>query len=313
VLVVGIDEAGYGPKLGPLVIGLVAVRLAPGEEPLARRLSGLVVRRPRRLRRPLPVPVDDSKTIHRRFGREGLVRAAALHAAARDRTFPTRFGPFLDGASDVPCAHFATRPWYANLASVAVPAHPPLPALRARFEARGVEAVALRVRPVDAADLNAGFDRTGNKASVLGLAAGETLLAFLETVPDRDVAVRFDRQGGRLDYGAYLGQLFPFANVLPRPAPRGEAHYEVRLPDRRIEVRFVTHGDQKHLTVAWASTAAKLTRELVMDALNAWFTGRAPGVQPTAGYHQDGLRFLAEVEPVLAAEGILPHTFVRAR
>ena len=68
MLHVGVDEAGYGPLLGPLVVGVAAFRLTDHPEPgganLLKRLRGLVVRRPRDAKacgaKRLPVPVDDS-------------------------------------------------------------------------------------------------------------------------------------------------------------------------------------------------------------------------------------------------------------
>lgn len=313
---VGIDEAGYGPLLGPLVIGLCAFRLAPGPKTLPARLSGLVVRRPRKRARrgPLPVVVDDSKVLHARFGREGLARAVLAFEAARDRPAPAHLGAWLDTSSDTPPSNFQRLPWYEHLDDAPFPDTSPLPLLGQRFEGRGVSATALRVKPVDAARLNELFEKVGNKARVLGTAAGETLLAYLASHPDaKEVSVSFDRQGGRLDYAGYLADLFPFARITPLAAPKGNAHYDVRLPGRHLDVRFLTRGDQADLAVAWASAAAKLARELFLDCLNAWFLERAPGVKPTRGYVQDGRRFLEDVEKVFEKERIPRSHVVRSR
>jgi len=260
------------------------------------------------------VVVDDSKVLHARFGREGLARAVLAFEAAQDRPAPAHLGAWLDASSDTPPSTLRRLPWYADLDGAPFPNAPFLPPLARRFEGRGVQATALRVRPVDAARLNELFERVGNKARVLGTAAGETLLAYLASQPDAaEVSVTFDRQGGRLDYAGYLADLFPFARITPLAAPEGHAHYDVRLPGRHLDVRFVTRGDQADLAVAWASAAAKLTRELLLDCLNAWFLERAPGVKPTAGYVQDGRRFLADVQQVFEREQIPRAHVVRSR
>ena len=44
---------------------------------------------------------------------------------------------------------------------------------------------------------------------------------------------------------------------------------------------------------------AKLVRELHMARLNRFFRARMPELKPTAGYVQDGRRFVQEVDPVL--------------
>ena len=50
-----------------------------------------------------------------------------------------------------------------------------------------------------------------------------------------------------------------------------------------------------------------------MQRLNAFFGDRTEALRPTAGYTVDGRRWLSEVEPVLASEGIDRDTLVRTR
>ncbi len=97
------------------------------------------------------------------------------------------------------------------------------------------------------------------------------------------------------------------------PSPPGEARYVMREGGRRVRLDFVTKGDREDLAAGLASMAAKMTRELFMGRLNAWFRARAPALRPTAGYVEDGRRFLADAAPVLERERIDPHRFVRSR
>jgi ribonuclease HII len=78
-----------------------------------------------------------------------------------------------------------------------------------------------------------------------------------------------------------------------------------------LVVTFEVGAEERHLPVALASMAAKYTRELSMRRLNAYFADRLPGLKPTAGYVEDGRRFLAEVKPILARESISEHAFAR--
>ena len=66
---------------------------------------------------------------------------------------------------------------------------------------------------------------------------------------------------------------------------------------------FVAKGES-FLPAALASMFAKYTRELTMDAFNAWWAQHLPEIKPTAGYPQDAKRFLAEIEPLLEPLGI---------
>jgi hypothetical protein len=324
VLHIGVDEAGYGPLLGPLVIGLSAFRIHPAtDEPadpwgceLRRRLRGLVVRASASRRadaQPLPVPVDDSKAVKQRYGVEGLARGVGLFASAMATPPPAHLEDLIVRYSDCRPEAFARAPWFRDLARSALPRYPWTGPLDARFHERGVEALDLRVLPADAPELNASFDAVRNKAGVLGLLSATLLVSILDRHPGEDALVVLDRHGGRTDYAPYLAGVFPFAIVSRAAGPPGEARYRVRLPDRLLHVRFVTRGDRASLAVGWASMAAKLTRDLFMQCLNAWFHARLPAVRPTAGYTTDGRRFLADVESVLEGEAVDRRLLVRSR
>ncbi|MDA1194854.1 MAG: hypothetical protein O2894_06685 [Planctomycetota bacterium] len=326
MLHLGVDEAGYGPLLGPLVVGLAAFRLDEGVRPegvpaacgwhghLRTRLEGLVTRAGgRRRHEALPVPVDDSKAVKQRTGLAGLARGVGLFASALDQSPPAHLEDLLVRYSDRSPESYAAVPWFADLAAVPLPTYPWTGPQVDTFAERGVQALDLRVLPIDAGELNASFDALDNKASALGLYAATLLLSVLDRYPGEDAVVVVDRHGGRRDYTAYLTQVFPFAVISRATSPEGEMRYRVRLPDRRLHFRFVTKGDAVSLAVGWASMAAKLTRELFMASFNRWFEERLPGVRPTAGYTTDGRRFLSDIEPLLAAEPIDTRGLVRSR
>jgi len=322
VLHIGVDEAGYGPLLGPLAIGLAAFRVQPESDApdgawtcdLRRRLKGVVVRAGGgRRERPLPVPVDDSKAVKRRHGLPGLARGVGLFASAMATPPPAHLEDLIVRYSDRRPEGYACAPWFRDLSGAPLPRYPWTGPLEERLAKRGMQALDLRVLPVDAPELNAAFDAVGNKANVLGLLSATLLVSVLDRYPAEDALVIMDRQGARLDYAAYLARVFPFASIRPADGPSGESRYRVRLPDRRLRVRFVTKGDRVSLAVGWASMAAKLTRELFMQRLNAWFEERLPGVRPTAGYVTDGRRFLGDVAPVLRAEAVDRALLVRSR
>jgi hypothetical protein len=50
-----------------------------------------------------------------------------------------------------------------------------------------------------------------------------------------------------------------------------------------------------------------------MHRFNAWWLAMQPGLTPTAGYHTDGLRFLADIELKRKELGILDRDLIRSR
>jgi hypothetical protein len=65
--------------------------------------------------------------------------------------------------------------------------------------------------------------------------------------------------------------------------------------------------------VALASMTAKYVRELLMDRFNRFWQHHAPDLKPTAGYVQDGRRFLAEIDPLIQSLGIDRRQLIRQR
>ncbi len=311
---VGIDEAGYGPLLGPLVVGAAAFRVPEEETSLRDRLEGIVCRaRGRRPRGELPVAIDDSKEVKGRYGLEGLCRGVCAAAVGAGRAAPTDLADWLERFGDRGAEAFAADPWFEAPTRERIPAWEAPAGFRERWLLRGVEPVALLVSPITPAELNEAFDVAGNKARVLFLSTIALLVRVLEALPGEDVSVVLDREGGRLDYLPYLTEVFPYQGVEPLPCGPGEARYAMREGGRSVRIAFVTKGDREDLAAGLASMAAKMTRELFMGRLNAWFRARQPGIRPTAGYVEDGRRFLADAANVLERERIDLRRLVRSR
>lgn len=320
---VGIDEAGYGPLLGPLVVGAAAFRVRGAEAEgsddaasasLRERLAGMVCdAKGPRTKNPLPVAIDDSKAVHGRFGVPGLVRGVAWAASGSGRAAPTDLADWLERFGDRGPEAFAADPWFHRPHEERIAAYDAPAGLREALRLRGVEPLLLTVSPATPFELNDAFDRLDNKGRVLFLATAALLVRVLSDLPGEDVRVVLDRQGGRLDYGPWLAELFPWHAVRREPAPQGVSRYAFEEGGRRVTLTFATRGDRLDLPTGLASMAAKLTRELFMGRLNAWFARRRPGLAPTAGYVEDGRRFLAEAAPVLRAERVDLRRLVRSR
>jgi hypothetical protein len=80
-----------------------------------------------------------------------------------------------------------------------------------------------------------------------------------------------------------------------------------------MTITFAQSAEDAHFPVALASMLAKYVRELMMIRFNRYFQSLAPDLKPTAGYVQDGRRFLAEIKPLLKQAGIQQRDLVRMR
>jgi hypothetical protein len=319
-LLVGIDEAGYGPTLGPLVVAASLWRVAPRhvEADLWQVLSPCLARSVRRGDDRLAV--DDSKcAFDRKKGIATLERTVLAFVQSAGLPCGT-LGELLVGLGGDGRAATSTLPWERDLE------HPlPLDPARSRCEHAGERlrtcmaqeqavCIGLSARVLTADAFNRRVAQTRNKAvvlleQVLDLLASATRAA----AGDQDVHVRIDRLGGRSDYRELLLAAFPGRHVHERELSPRASRY--RLASARSDwfVEFLVDADQRHLPVALASMLAKYLREVLMERFNAFWRRWLPELRPTAGYYEDAQRFLAEIGPILPRTGIPPASFIRAR
>jgi hypothetical protein len=315
---VGIDEAGYGPNLGPMVMtAVVAESTRPGKPPRGRgddldlwgELAGTVDRAggdPDRLW------VDDSKAILRGGrGRDRLESAcfAAVHAATDQ--VPCSLAQLLEalGAGTLDDAEVSA---WSNRADGAIPEHRladtvALDALLAKRPLAPKNAqwrvAAVRTVVVGPAQFNDGLAVHGLKSTV-HFQAFERLLRQVWELAADGVSTRVcgDKHGGRHYYFPLLVQSFSDAWIDRGDEGADSSRYTVRDGTRRLELHVMPRADARDGLVALASIVSKTVRELWMDVFNGYWEARIPGLRPTAGYHGDAHRFRNEIEAVALAE-----------
>lgn len=316
VFLAGIDEAGYGPLLGPFVVGYSLFRVPQADADLWQCLHEVATRAPHRKDRRLRV--DDSKRVH--SGPQGRPRLERSVAAFRAAAEPAGdLASWISAPPAGPTRWLDRAPWFRDLGGPlcpgADPDHARLDAARLRRElhANGCQVEGFGARPVPAAEWNRLNAELGSKGDALFAVTVEVLRHVLRQTADSPLRVEIDRHGARLRYAARLSDALQPRRVETHGETRGGSAYTLHFENRAVEVRFSESADCTHFPVSLASLAAKLTRERMMDLWNRWFLERIPGVRPTKGYAKDARRWLDEAAPRLAGLEIPTRTLVRDR
>jgi hypothetical protein len=151
----------------------------------------------------------------------------------------------------------------------------------------------------------------GVKSSVNLAAALRLVDRIWRTWPEQHPRIILDRHGGRTHYLDDLRLAWPEAQLQVLAEDQGLSRYRLQQDERSLTVSFVPDSESRHLPVALASMTAKYVRELLMLRLNRFFMAHLPELKPTAGYFQDGRRYLSDIEPVIARLGIPRRRLVR--
>jgi len=173
----------------------------------------------------------------------------------------------------------------------------------------------MRVVPVG--ELNASLARTGNKGRTHWDASAGILRLLWDEHAREGLDLLVDRHGGRMRYEPLLRETFPEAGVELVLEEKARSAYRVLERGaggaRRMRIAFAERAEEEALPVALASCLAKHARETCMRGFNAYFHSLQPGLRATAGYRNDGHRWLAEARPAIEASGLAHADLVRAR
>jgi ribonuclease HII len=337
-VIAGIDEAGFGPLLGPLVVSTAAI--AVPEESVAADLwdllGGTVTRKPRK--RAGSLAIGDSKELfHRQHAKalEHLERGVLAMLATRD-AHPRSLRELLALLAPGAVGALEEYPWYAgsdlplphclSATDVALAGN----ALAAAMGKADMRLETIRAEVVDVGEYNRTVAATHNKSVTL-FDVTSRLLVFLwqrlwHHAQPGSVRIHADHQGGRIRYRPGLQRVF--ADCEFKILDETDTLSGYRMSDlpashqagrgqtgsaRSAELFFSVESDRHHLPVALASMVCKYIRELLMELFNRFWARHVPGLAATAGYYTDGKRFLADIAAAIEALGVPRDLLERSR
>ena len=319
-LVLGVDEAGYGPNLGPLVVAVSAwavdsrLEVLDGLEPFAPEFQAASW-----TPRSAFVPFGDSKKIYQSGkGLAGLNFALRFFESIFEGKPPQKRPWFeLGQLAQEDLSRVESHPWYrcinpakglGRANQVDENSEASCRFAREKLLKLGVRLIGFRLRVLDEAYFNECVDRLGNKSDVLGHISLELAWKVLGECMDfhsfKGIEIYCDRQGGRKKYAGLISQTYershresqvPFCSVVGESSKT--SLYSMRHAGIATSIRFQVHGDSLFPPAA-ASMVAKWARESLMERFNGyWREVVGPGLKPTAGYAVDAARFARDIEP----------------
>lgn len=326
--VVGIDEAGYGPLLGPLVVSATAFDVPvtalkeaadPADGPdLWKLLSGSVTRA--FSKRDPRMAVADSKKLHGKGGgRHGvmLLERAALAFLTHLDEMPPGLRELLRGVCPHVLGQLGGYPWYAS-ADVELPVDCSRDAVILQRNALGRSLAEAGVRfrgawveVLPEGHFNRQVEATRNKAVVLFGRTTRLIQRVADSIGPHPLRIWVDRQGGRVGYRRPLMTAFEDAQLEILEESADRSGYCLNRRQGSLVVRFVKEGESRHLPIALASMISKYIRELLMICFNRYWCSQVAGLRPTAGYYEDGQRFLTDIQDSTACRTVDRQMLVR--
>lgn len=304
-ILIGVDEAGYGPNLGPLVIGASAWSLAEDdlEDPLYQSLGHFFSARHSETSDD-QICIADSKTLYSGGGSLARLEHAVLplvSVAHQHEHVSTHWSQLLHHVAPDTLNSMAAIPWFQGK-NVALPINAKLEQLEQSLSrlkdpltSGSVKLVDLQAQLVTAADFNEGIERWQNKAELLSRTTLELASRIMNRFPNETLLIHCDKHGGRSRYAGLLQDVFPEYLVEVRQETAQASHYCWGPAQRRTHIQF-TQGGESCLATALGSMLAKYLRETSMLLFNQFWSERVDNLKPTAGYPQDARRFRQQIE-----------------
>ncbi len=294
------DEAGYGPKLGPLVIAATQWSVQDSvQSPFDfwSELDSIATNSPDRKDHRLHVA--DSKEVYSTGkGLKSLERSVLGFASSAGYKLNS-LKNFIEQANQSIPVSFEKQPWYKNsdlqlpLACDKEQISKDELQLKKVFSVKKLNLEAIAVEVICPEQFNRLIEQYGNKSELLTRCS----LKLLKRIrPAREVPTQIwaDKHGGRNRYLPHLLDAFPNSFFFAEQESLKESRYREQTTSICFGVK-----SERHFPVALASMVAKYVRECCMDLFNRFWVSELPGLKPTKGYPQDAKRFRTEIEHLL--------------
>jgi hypothetical protein len=334
-LLIGTDEAGYGPSLGPLVITATAWEIPEDLDchslwnPLSRVLTNAPSGKDQRLF------VADSKQVYSPssgiFDLETGVLSFLAALGARPGS-DIELGSLLSGETFDQMLQMQPDS-AANGLELPVAADRDeidefRQQLQREFSSTGIRLTGVRCCVLFPAEFNERVSAANSKGVVLShstlslvrdlcpphiVNGGTRKAAEFDDIssdvhPGGAVSVFCDKHGGRNRYDEIISDLFDDQFVFRLEESTAVSRYRMGM----AQFCFRTKAEEL-LPVALASMVSKYLREILMIRFNQFWQQHVPGLKPTKGYPLDARRFREQIAEKARELGISDERYWRVR
>jgi ribonuclease HII len=316
-IIVGIDENGYGPILGPLIVTSCVFSVPNPKDDLWYSLKEAVSKKKRGLENRLLV-TDSKKAFNQATGIKHLERTTLSFLDQLNLEIDS-FSRLLATVSMDANSQLRKYPWYPKVAEDLLFKKDidATTKLSKNMKEQGIRLLDVRCNYFDVDKFNQRVQSTGNKAELVTSSVLEHIqsaTALASFFNEKQIFVICDRIGGRVYYEEMLTKLSDFSLVSSNSGLE-ESEYKMCSEKTTLNIQFEVGADDTYFPVALSSMIGKYIREKVLQSMNKYFIELQPELKPTAGYYVDGLRFLKDVEEAgtLQKAGIKREDFVRVK